>query len=241
MGSRSGFSGSLRARLIAPARTRRRDSSSVLLVVARAVRPSTTARTEMPRVCSATFWWMVLLAKRVSASTVASISISVSSASLQRIMRSARCSSSAAVKRAPLGWFEDCGAAAFCGRLVADFFLALAIFSFCSRSIVTRSRRQRQNRLRRRRGPAKRNWPLQQQVQQPRAGETPADRQADRRYFAKATPTLIFLNRAGEAPWPVPMVCIGWPLPQLGVPQSVQWSREQIASQLFQNSVVMPL
>jgi len=60
-------------------------------------------------------------------------------------------------------------------------------------------------------------------------------------YFANATPTLMFLKRAGEAPWPVPMVCMGWPLPQLGVPQSVQWSREQIASQLFQNSVVMPL
>ena len=37
------------------------------------------------------------------------------------------------------------------------------------------------------------------------------------------------------------MVCMGWPLPQFGVPQSVQCSREQMASQLFQNSVVMPL
>ncbi len=26
-------------------------------------------------------------------------------------------------------------------------------------------------------------------------------------YFAKATPTLTLRNRAGEAPWPVPMVC----------------------------------
>ena len=42
-----GFSGLLRARLTAAATARRRDSSSVLLVVARAVRPSTTARTEM--------------------------------------------------------------------------------------------------------------------------------------------------------------------------------------------------
>src|SRR5277367_2854055 len=71
---------------------------------------------------------MVLLAKRVRASTVASISISVSSASLQRMMRSARCSSSEAVKRAPLGWFEDCGAEAFRGCLVADFFLVRFIF-----------------------------------------------------------------------------------------------------------------
>src|ERR1700719_4813709 len=60
-------------------------------------------------------------------------------------------------------------------------------------------------------------------------------------HLAKATPILMLRNRAGEAPWPVPMVCMGWPFPQLGVPQSVQSSREQIASQLFQNSVVMPL
>ena len=63
----------------------------------------------------------------------------------------------------------------------------------------------------------------------------------DGRHFANATPTLTSRKRAGEAPWPVPMVCWGWPLPQLGVPQRVQWSREQMASQLFQNSVVMPL
>src|SRR6266853_3592009 len=56
-----------------------------------------------------------------------------------------------------------------------------------------------------------------------------------------ALPTFIFVNLAGEAPWPVPMVCMGWPLPQFGVPHSVQASREQIASQLFQNSVVIPL
>jgi len=35
------------------------------------------------------------------------------------------------------------------------------------------------------------------------------------------------------------MVCIGWPLPQLGVPQENQWSALQMASQEFQNSVVM--
>ena len=48
-------------------------------------------------------------------------------------------------------------------------------------------------------------------------------------------------KRAGEAPWPVPMVCMGWPFPQFGVPQSVQWPSLQIASQEFQNSVVIPL
>ena len=61
-------------------------------------------------------------------------------------------------------------------------------------------------------------------------------------YFCEAPrPRLMLRKRAGDAPWPVPMVCMGWPLPQLGVPQSVQCSREQMASQLFQNSVVMPL
>ena len=60
-------------------------------------------------------------------------------------------------------------------------------------------------------------------------------------YLANATPTFIFRNREGDAPCPVPIVCIGWPLPQFGVPHSVQCSREQIASQLFQNSVVIPL
>lgn len=64
---------------------------------------------------------------------------------------------------------------------------------------------------------------------------------SSRAYFAKATPTFTFRNRAGDAPCPVPIVCIGWPFPQFGVPHRVQWSREQIASQLFQNSVVIPL
>jgi hypothetical protein len=40
------------------------------------------------------------------------------------------CSSSEAVKRAPLGWFEDWAAEARRGCLVADFFLAFAIFQF---------------------------------------------------------------------------------------------------------------
>src|ERR1700733_6895715 len=76
---------------------------------------------------------MALLAKRVSASTVASISTSVSSASLQRMMRSAMCSSSLEVKRAPLGWFEDWVAGVLRSRLLADFFLVRFIFQFCAR------------------------------------------------------------------------------------------------------------
>ena len=56
-----------------------------------------------------------------------------------------------------------------------------------------------------------------------------------------AVPMRIFLKRAGEAPWPVPIVCMGCPLPQFGVPQSVHASRLQMASQEFQNSVVIPL
>src|SRR5437588_6963243 len=64
---------------------------------------------------------------------------------------------------------------------------------------------------------------------------------SDHRYVPLyALPTLIFLNRAGEAPCPVPMVCMGCPLPQLGVHHRRHSSREQIASMEFQNSVVMP-
>jgi hypothetical protein len=36
------------------------------------------------------------------------------------------------VKRAPLGWFEDCGAEALFGCLVADFFFVRVIFWFCA-------------------------------------------------------------------------------------------------------------
>ncbi len=57
----------------------------------------------------------------------------------------------------------------------------------------------------------------------------------------KAVPIRALRNRAGDAPWPVPIVCIGWPFPQFGVPHSVQCSRSQIASHEFQNSVVIPL
>ena len=57
----------------------------------------------------------------------------------------------------------------------------------------------------------------------------------------KAVPIFTFRKRAGEAPCPVPIICIGWPLPQFGVPQSSQWSSLQMASHEFQNSVVMPL
>src|SRR5215471_5574023 len=54
------------------------------------------------------------------------------------------------------------------------------------------------------------------------------------------TPTLTFRNRACEAPWPVPMLCMGSPFPQFGVPQSVQYFSFVIASQLFQKSGVIP-
>ncbi len=56
-----------------------------------------------------------------------------------------------------------------------------------------------------------------------------------------AAPIRTLRNREGDAPCPVPMVCIGWPFPQFGVPHSVQCSRSQIASHEFQNSVVIPL
>src|SRR5271167_4526638 len=57
----------------------------------------------------------------------------------------------------------------------------------------------------------------------------------------KAVPIFTLRKRAGAAPCPVPMVCMGWPLPQLGVPHKTQWSAEQMASHEFQNSVVIPL
>src|SRR3974390_2811692 len=59
-------------------------------------------------------------------------------------------------------------------------------------------------------------------------------------WLENAVPILTFRKRAGEAPWPVPIVCIGCPLPQLGVPHKTQWLASQMASQEFQNSVVMP-
>src|SRR6202162_6497144 len=60
-------------------------------------------------------------------------------------------------------------------------------------------------------------------------------------YLANATPTFIFRNLDGDAPCPVPIVCIGWPLPQFGVPHNVQCSALQMASQEFQNSGGNPL
>src|ERR1700722_1345040 len=115
---------------------------------------------------------MVLLAKRVRESTVASISTSVSSASLHLMMRWAMCSSSVAVKRAPLGWVGDWGAEGIRGCFVADFFLAFAIFqSWISR---IRYEKQHQNQLLRLPGPTKRDRPLQEPRQQQKTGETPA-------------------------------------------------------------------
>ena len=56
-----------------------------------------------------------------------------------------------------------------------------------------------------------------------------------------ADPILILWKRAGLAPWPVPITCSGWPLPQLGTPHSVQCSAPAMASQAFQKSVEIPL
>src|SRR5439155_24673887 len=60
----------------------RSESSSKRFVVARAVRPSVTVRIETVRPCSATFWWMALLAKRVSALATSSTWTSVSLAAV---------------------------------------------------------------------------------------------------------------------------------------------------------------
>jgi len=49
----------------------------------------------------------------------------------------------------------------------------------------------------------------------------------------------MFRKREGEAPCPVPIVCIGWPFPQFGVPHNTHSSASQIASHEFQNSVVI--
>src|SRR5688572_29576588 len=54
------------------------------------------------------------------------------------------------------------------------------------------------------------------------------------------TPTRTFRKRAGAAPCPVPITCMGSPLPQFGVPQTFQLFSLPIASQEFQNSGVMP-
>ncbi len=59
--------------------------------------------------------------------------------------------------------------------------------------------------------------------------------------FANAVPMRTLRKRDGDAPWPVPIVCIGCPLPQFGVPHKTHSSAPQIASHEFQNSVVMPL
>ena len=51
-------------------------------------------------------------------------------------------------------------------------------------------------------------------------------------YFANAAPIFTLRKRDGDAPCPVPIVCMGWPLPQFGVPQKIHSSRPQIASQI---------
>src|SRR5208282_3820957 len=39
-------------------------------------------------------------------------------------------------------------------------------------------------------------------------------------WFEKAVPIFTLRNREGEAPCPVPITCIGWPLLQFGVPKA---------------------
>ena len=55
------------------------------------------------------------------------------------------------------------------------------------------------------------------------------------------TPSCTFRNLEGDAPWPTRATWPGWPLPQFGVPHSVQSSRPPTASHEPQNSVVMPV
>ena len=57
-----------------------------------------------------------------------------------------------------------------------------------------------------------------------RGGAPPARRSRRSVQPAYAPPILILRNRDGLAPWPVPITCSGWPLPQLGTPQRVQCS-----------------
>src|SRR5262249_33913407 len=66
------------------------------------------------------------------------------------------------------------------------------------------------------------------------------DRLGDLAKIHRNTPTFTLRNRAGEAPCPVPITCIGSPLPQFGVPQSIQCFSLVIASHAFQKSGVMP-
>ncbi len=103
------------------------------------------ARTERCARCSATFWWMALLAKRVSA--------------WHR-------------------WHEN-------GLDIGHAASARAASTTCCEDLLRRHRS----------------------------------------HPAYALPILILRKRAGLAPWPVPITCSGWPLPQFGTPHSVQCSR----------------
>jgi hypothetical protein len=78
------------------AAARRRDSSSLRLVLTRAMRQSTTARIETVSDSSATFWWMALRAKRVSASLTPVMRTSVRSA---RENPSTRCANQRSICR----------------------------------------------------------------------------------------------------------------------------------------------
>src|SRR5260370_28518165 len=58
--------------------------------------------------------------------------------------------------------------------------------------------------------------------------------------FENAAPMLTLRNRAGEAPWPVPIVSMAWPLPHLCVPPRAPSSIFQTPTHNFQKLVELP-
>src|ERR1700739_852683 len=139
--------------LSADCTARFRPSSSKRFVVARAVLPSNATRIDADSFTSATFWWIVLLAKRVSEKSVEEKITSTSSTVENLFTFSKICS--------------------------ALLWSSIHVFLRASAS--------------------------------PRCNQFPL----------YAVPIFTFLNRAGDAPCPVPIVCIGCPLPQFGVPHRV--------------------
>src|SRR5260370_32584121 len=59
--------------------------------------------------------------------------------------------------------------------------------------------------------------------------------------YQRPTPTCTLRKRAGAAPCPVRIVCIGSPLPQLGVPHTTHSSRLLMASHCPQNFCANPV
>src|SRR5579864_1060668 len=79
IGRKSGSGSCTRAMLSADCTARFNPSSSKRLVVARAVLPPNATRIDAASFTSATFWWMVLFAKRVSEKSVEEKITSISS------------------------------------------------------------------------------------------------------------------------------------------------------------------